>query len=40
MQVDENIYAECRIAEYCYRREDVKSKRVQGKPIVFDKRTP
>jgi hypothetical protein len=38
MQVDENIYTECRIAQFCYRKEDVNSKHIQGRPIVFDKK--
>jgi hypothetical protein len=39
MQIDENIYTECRIAEFCYRKGDAKSLHVPGKLIVFDKKT-
>jgi len=38
MQIDENIFTECRIAEFCYRKEDVKSLHVPGRLIVFGKK--
>ena len=34
MQIDENIFTECRIITRAYRKEDVTSTHVQGKPIV------
>jgi hypothetical protein len=39
MRIDEDIFRDCRIMVRTYRADDVKSKCVQGKPNVYNKKT-
>jgi hypothetical protein len=40
MKLDENIYMECRIGERIYRKDDVTSEHVEGRPNKYDKQLP
>jgi len=37
MKFDENVYTECRIRAFAYRKGEVISKKVQGKVIIYEK---